>query len=138
MDSDEDGENERVISLTHLLFGNIDDDGQLENDFLDPESIRQLDQLRQLGIGTQLKELTDDVDSPDFEMGDYSTSENDEIPVKSPSAVDYSDITELADETENMVPDSTTKESPPHTAPVIKRNIYSEDNGCSEKLYLTQ
>ncbi|GFW17284.1 TBP-binding domain-containing protein [Trichonephila clavipes] len=123
MDSDEDGENERVISLTHLLFGNIDDDGQLENDFLDPESIRQLDQLRQLGIGTQLKELTDDVDSSDFDVGDYSASGNDEIPAKSPSAVDYSDITELADETENththMEPDSTT--SPP--APVIKRMI---------------
>ncbi|GFY78151.1 transcription initiation factor TFIID subunit 1 [Trichonephila inaurata madagascariensis] len=119
MDSDEDGENERVISLTHLLFGNIDDDGQLENDFLDPESIRQLDQLRQLGIGTQLKELTDDVDSPDFDMGDYNASGNDEIPAKSPSAVDYSDITELADEIEDMEPTDST--SPP--APFIKQEI---------------
>ncbi|GFS83966.1 TBP-binding domain-containing protein [Nephila pilipes] len=129
MDSDDEGDNERVISLTHLLFGNIDDDGHLENDFLDAESIRQLDQLRQLGIGTQLKEITDDVDSPDLDMGDYS--ENDEVPVKSPSAIDYSDISELAEETENILePDSTT--SPQE--PVIKRKVYSEDNGCSEKL----
>ncbi|GBN59852.1 hypothetical protein AVEN_111686-1 [Araneus ventricosus] len=100
MDSDEDGDNERVISLTHLLFGNIDDDGQLENDFLDPESIRHLDQLRQLGIGTQLKEITDDVDSPDLDQKDYNELE--ECTVKSPSAIDYSDITELADETDEM------------------------------------
>lgn len=39
MDSDEDGENDKAISLTHLLFGNIDDEGNLENDFLDPVSM---------------------------------------------------------------------------------------------------
>lgn len=36
MDSDEEGENDRDFSLTHLLFGNINSDGELENDFLDP------------------------------------------------------------------------------------------------------
>lgn len=38
MDSDDEGENDKSISLTHLLFGNIDDEGNLENDFLDPVS----------------------------------------------------------------------------------------------------
>ncbi|XP_055929152.1 transcription initiation factor TFIID subunit 1-like [Argiope bruennichi] len=124
MDSDEDGDNERVISLTHLLFGNIDDDGQLENDFLDPESIRHLDQLRQLGIGTQLKEITDDVDSSDLDQKDYNDHE--ECTVKSPSAVDYSDITELADEIDEMDVD---KASTPSVSIKIKeeRNENDED-----------
>ncbi|XP_054711819.1 transcription initiation factor TFIID subunit 1-like [Uloborus diversus] len=101
MDSDEEGDNDKVISLTHLLFGNIDDDGQLENDFLDPESIRQLHQLKQLGIGTQLKEIEDDSLCFDSSPGDSSRGDgNDECNIKSPSAVDYSDITELAEDTE--------------------------------------
>ncbi|XP_035205757.1 transcription initiation factor TFIID subunit 1-like isoform X1 [Stegodyphus dumicola] len=112
MDSDEEGDNERVISLTtRLLFGNIDDDGQLENDFLDPESIRHLHQLRQLGIGTQLKEITEDVDSPNCEFGEPEDASrgSDDCNVKSPSAVDYSDINELADDADpNAHPNETT------------------------------
>ncbi|GIX95371.1 transcription initiation factor TFIID subunit 1 [Caerostris extrusa] len=110
MDSDEDGDNDRVMSLTHVLFGNIDDDGQLENDFLEPESVPHLDQLRQLGIGTQLKEIiTDDVDSNDFDQKEYNGS--DEFIGKSPSAVDYYDITEFVDEAEEMNADGSATSS---------------------------
>ncbi|XP_067134209.1 transcription initiation factor TFIID subunit 1 isoform X1 [Centruroides vittatus] len=111
MDSDEEGDNDR-LTLTGFLFGNIDESGQLENDVLDPESKRNLHQLRQLGgigdIGTLLKEISEDIENESdhgrdhLEDNDSQNSQNEEWGEKSPSAVDYSDITELAEETEDQ------------------------------------
>lgn len=108
MDSDDEGDNER-LALTGFLFGNIDKSGQLENDVLDPESKRNLHQLRQLGgIGPLLKEISEDIENESdhgrdhLEDNDSQHSQNEEWGEKSPSAVDYSDINELAEETEDQ------------------------------------
>lgn len=105
MDSDDEGDNER-LALTGFLFGNIDKSGQLENDVLDPESKRNLHQLRQLGgIGPLLKEISEDIENESDHGRDHledNDSQNEEWGEKSPSAVDYSDINELAEETEDQ------------------------------------
>lgn len=100
MDSDDESENER-LSLAGFLFGNIDESGKLENDFLDQESKRSLHQLTHFGIGSFLKELTEDnQDSQDSVGGDDDDQNSqDGFTCKSPTAVDYSDISELAEDT---------------------------------------
>ncbi|KAH3835031.1 hypothetical protein DPMN_108369 [Dreissena polymorpha] len=66
-------------SLTGFLFGNIDEKGELEGDFLDDES-------KPLGVGS----LDDPVADNQAESSDYDE--------KSAEAVDFSDITEVAAE----------------------------------------
>ncbi|GFS23995.1 transcription initiation factor TFIID subunit 1 [Elysia marginata] len=83
------------FSLTGFLFGNIDEKGQLEEDFLDEESKKHLSSLTQLGIGSMVKEITEDA-GPKSEMSET----NIDYESKSPTAVDFSDITETADEEE--------------------------------------
>ncbi|KAF4520213.1 hypothetical protein B566_EDAN003926 [Ephemera danica] len=108
------------LQLASFLFGNVDEKGQLEDDVLDPESKRQLSSLIKLGFGSLLQEVIGDEDQqrssskvtirsdssgdereekPE-QKGSENNSETDEgdYTVKSPSAVDYSDITELADD----------------------------------------
>ncbi|EEC16643.1 transcription initiation factor tfii-D, putative, partial [Ixodes scapularis] len=75
MDSDEDGEPDLV--LTGFLFGNIDKHGRLENDFLDPESKRNLHQLNHLGIGRMWEEITGDAEA-DSQDGDSAGGGQDE------------------------------------------------------------
>ncbi|XP_013793174.1 transcription initiation factor TFIID subunit 1-like, partial [Limulus polyphemus] len=82
MDSDEEGENE-PLSLTGFLFGNIDESGQLENDFLDMDSKRNLHQLNNFGIDSLLKEITEDIDastqdSQDSEGVETQSSQSDD------------------------------------------------------------
>lgn len=92
--------------LTGFLFGNIDEHGRLENDFLDPESKRNLHQLNHLGIGSMWKEITDDVEADDSNDADHSPRGGDEESAQSdeeytkklPSSVDYFDFEELADD----------------------------------------
>ncbi|XP_037506930.1 transcription initiation factor TFIID subunit 1 isoform X4 [Rhipicephalus sanguineus] len=104
MDSDEDGEPDMV--LTGFLFGNIDEHGRLENDFLDPESKRNLHQLNHLGIGSMWKEITEDAEADNSQDGhddndgenEKSTQNDEEFSEKLPSSVDYFDFEELADD----------------------------------------
>lgn len=114
MGDSEDEESSAKFQLTSFLFGNIDESGELENDVLDNESKRHLSSLGRLGLGGLLNELIDGEvvasrsrgDSGSDDGGDpKSVSENrisdydcTNYDVKSPSAVDYSDISELAEE----------------------------------------
>ncbi|KAL3192254.1 hypothetical protein MRX96_059229 [Rhipicephalus microplus] len=92
--------------LTGFLFGNIDEHGRLENDFLDPESKRNLHQLNHLGIGSMWKEITEGAEADNSQDGrdeneeekEKSAQTNEEYSEKLPSSVDYFDFEELADD----------------------------------------
>ncbi|CAL1535229.1 unnamed protein product [Lymnaea stagnalis] len=87
-----------MSSLTGFLFGNIDEKGKLEEDFLDEDSKRQLGSLSQLGIGAMVQEIACDANG---EIGHSSLEED--YDNKSPTAIDFSDITEAADEDDDDV-----------------------------------
>lgn len=116
-DSDDPNDQNRSgMDLTGFLFGNIDESGQLEDDeLLDGDSKRMLSSLNRLGLGSMLSEVLDqeeptkeDVENGKpfsfnvdwyslyseiliiFKFTDYSE--------KSPSAVDFFDIDDVADE----------------------------------------
>ncbi|XP_045464560.1 transcription initiation factor TFIID subunit 1 isoform X2 [Harmonia axyridis] len=99
-DSDED--NNDSINLTGFLFGNIDESGHLESDILDSESQKYLSSLGKLGLGSFLKEVFNENDAStqedSFEPNNINAYDEES---KSPSAVDFSDINELAEEFEN-------------------------------------
>lgn len=44
-DNDSDNEDQGGINLTGFLFGNVDEKGELENDFFDDEAKKQLSSL---------------------------------------------------------------------------------------------
>ncbi|CAH0723368.1 unnamed protein product, partial [Brenthis ino] len=95
-DSDDPNDQSRSgMDLTGFLFGNIDETGQLEDDeLLDGDSKRMLSSLNRLGLGSMLSEVLDQEEpiKEDVE-NDYSE--------KSPSAVDFFDIDDVADEEKN-------------------------------------
>ncbi|CAG02923.1 unnamed protein product, partial [Tetraodon nigroviridis] len=96
-DSDSDEDQDRPFSLAGFLFGNINEDGQLEDDsVLDNESKKHLAGLGSLGLGSLITEITaNEEDSRD----DSKNSGNDNSWVKSTEdAVDYSDISEVAED----------------------------------------
>lgn len=89
-----------VPTLTGFLFGNIDEKGELEEDFLDEESKKHLSSLNTLGIGSLVKEITEDfVDT--VETADASVDNSQDYEQKAFDAVDFSDISEVADEDED-------------------------------------
>uniref|UniRef100_A0AAY4EQK9 Transcription initiation factor TFIID subunit n=1 Tax=Denticeps clupeoides TaxID=299321 RepID=A0AAY4EQK9_9TELE len=84
-DSDSDEDQDRPFSLTGFLFGNINEDGQLEDDtVLDTESKKHLAGLGSLGLGTLITEIT--------------ANEDDGWVKSTDDAVDYSDINEVAED----------------------------------------
>ncbi|KAI0232494.1 Transcription initiation factor TFIID subunit 1 [Lamellibrachia satsuma] len=93
-----------TVSLTGFIFGNINEKGELVDDVLDEESKRHLNGLSALGIGSMVKEITGDVargGSDGDDVDEDMLSDNDEaVDVKLATAIDYSDITEVADEDE--------------------------------------
>ncbi|CAH1267254.1 TAF1 [Branchiostoma lanceolatum] len=101
MDSGDEDDREPPLSLTGFLFGNIDQKGQLEDDdVLDQESKRHLNQLNSLGgFGSLVQEITADTDNYGDDEQDSQTSSSGWV-LNSPSAVDYSDINEAVDEQE--------------------------------------
>ncbi|XP_033742474.1 transcription initiation factor TFIID subunit 1-like [Pecten maximus] len=96
-DHDHDGESTGAVSsLTGFLFGNIDKKGDLEEDFLDEESKRHLGSLSALGgIGTMVREITEEQGADEGGDQDESSLNYEK---KVAGAVDYSDITEMADD----------------------------------------
>ncbi|XP_043674036.1 transcription initiation factor TFIID subunit 1 isoform X1 [Vespula pensylvanica] len=120
-DSEEENDKDYALgNMTGFLFGNIDDNGQLEDDILDPEAKQHLASLGRLGLNSFIKEMMpnencNDENSMELdnskEETSLSASEKDvDCFVKSPSALDFSDINELADDiTEdsgsNSIPD---------------------------------
>uniref|UniRef100_A0A146L8G5 Transcription initiation factor TFIID subunit 1 n=5 Tax=Lygus hesperus TaxID=30085 RepID=A0A146L8G5_LYGHE len=98
-DSDDEGDK---FQLTGFLFGNIDEQGQLEDDdLLDSESKRHLASLCRLGLGSILDELVGEEEAtPMTQDSGYGGSQDvrEDFNKKDQYAVDYSDIDELADE----------------------------------------
>ncbi|XP_041978087.1 transcription initiation factor TFIID subunit 1 isoform X2 [Aricia agestis] len=92
-DSDDPSDQGRSgLDLTGFLFGNIDESGQLEDDgLLDGDSKRMLSSLSRLGLGSMLSEVLEEQEpNNDDEDKDYNE--------KSPSAVDFFDTEEVAEE----------------------------------------
>uniref|UniRef100_UPI00358DE281 transcription initiation factor TFIID subunit 1-like isoform X2 n=1 Tax=Myxine glutinosa TaxID=7769 RepID=UPI00358DE281 len=127
--SDSEGEGEGAesgcpFSLTAFLFGNVGEDGELEDDsVLDTECRKHLSELGALGLGSLIKEITAaESDSLVTEDGDTKTEEKEDHEhgcekrdametneesagqdsdgwvQSSPSAVDYSDISEVVED----------------------------------------
>ncbi|XP_062392814.1 transcription initiation factor TFIID subunit 1 isoform X3 [Sardina pilchardus] len=99
-DSDSDEEQDRPFSLTGFLFGNINEDGQLEGDsVLDTESKKHLAGLGSLGLGSLITEITASEEDEDREDEKDQAGTDSEGWVKSTEdAVDYSDISEVAED----------------------------------------
>lgn len=143
-DEDNDRDNGPGMSLAGFMFGNIDENGWLEDDILDSGAKKHLSSLCQLGLGSILNEMIsddneknktikdknnekkkdaeeddddydEDDDDGDCDGGgedeekkkennvDSKSDEKDETDYvsKSPSAQDFSDINELADDCVN-------------------------------------
>lgn len=83
-DSDEEEANEggaaisQTLSLTSFLFGNIDAHGQLEGDVFDGECKRQLASLSRLGLGSLLRQVTDDGEEDDDDDEDEDEQGDDD------------------------------------------------------------
>ena len=114
-DSDEENDKdyEQGLNMTGFLFGNVDENGQLENDILDPTAKRHLASLGQLGLNSLLREMIADDDDGKLSDKEADTEDNDDVKkennfrdakdevdymAKSPTAEDFSDITELAED----------------------------------------
>lgn len=122
-DSDEDNEREyeSEMNLAGFMFGNIDENGQLEDDILDSNAKEHLSSLYHLGLGSLLQEMIaqDAVEKKELKDPDANIKkepeenlplENGEIEkdvkeeydvdyvVKDPNALDFSDINELAED----------------------------------------
>ncbi|KAL4230237.1 Transcription initiation factor TFIID subunit 1 [Mactra antiquata] len=100
-DGETSGHDSAVNSLTGFLFGNIDEKGELEEDFLDEESKKHLGSLSSLGIGSLVREITDDTYQNE-ELSDLSSSSTD-YDRKASDAVDFSDINEMVDDEEDKL-----------------------------------
>ncbi|XP_023247191.1 transcription initiation factor TFIID subunit 1 [Copidosoma floridanum] len=134
-DDDNDCEYENEMSLAGFMFGNIDENGQLEDDILDPGAKRHLSSLCQLGLGSMLHDIIseetgskkkkrenneddkkeDEQDEEEennikkpVENGDNPEEDNTDYVSKSPTAQDFSDINELADDCHEDVSDNTS------------------------------
>lgn len=86
------------INLTSILFGNIDNNGELVDDILDEESRKHLGVLSKFGLNSILNEVIEK-ENPTQTNLDAEDEELDKE-VKNSIAVDYSDFNELADETD--------------------------------------
>uniref|UniRef100_A0A8C2G6G6 Transcription initiation factor TFIID subunit n=1 Tax=Cyprinus carpio TaxID=7962 RepID=A0A8C2G6G6_CYPCA len=92
-DSDSDEDQDRPFQLTGFLFGNINENGQLEDDsVLDVESKKHLAGLGSLGLGSLITEITASEDDTDEQEQDQRWVRSTE------DAVDYSDISEVAED----------------------------------------
>uniref|UniRef100_A0A1A8AD51 Transcription initiation factor TFIID subunit n=1 Tax=Nothobranchius furzeri TaxID=105023 RepID=A0A1A8AD51_NOTFU len=98
-DSDSDEDQDRPFSLTGFLFGNINEDGQLEGDsVLDNESKKHLAGLGSLGLGSLITEITANEDEGKEEHRDPGSVDSEGWVKSTDDAVDYSDISEVAED----------------------------------------
>lgn len=108
-DSEEENDKDLMsgINMTGFLFGNIDDNGQLEDDILDPEAKQHLASLNRLGLSSFIQEMmfNDNAIEGQKESNDKSKEVSEQVDEKeinyiekSPNALDFSDINELADD----------------------------------------
>lgn len=88
------------FDLTSFMFGNIDESGQLENDdLLDKDTKKYLSSLSKLGFSSIVSEVIDSSELRGIENGHEDSST---VADKSPTAQDFFDIDELADETTSI------------------------------------
>lgn len=116
-DSDEESDKDLMsgINMTGFLFGNIDENGQLEDDILDPEAKQHLASLSRLGLNSFIREMMSNEtanEERDYESENKHDDEHETVNErdinyieKSPNAFDFSDINELA---EDLNEDSST------------------------------
>ncbi|XP_047235419.1 transcription initiation factor TFIID subunit 1 isoform X5 [Girardinichthys multiradiatus] len=98
-DSDSDEDQDRPFSLTGFLFGNINEDGQLEGDsVLDNESKKHLAGLGTLGLGSLITEITANENEDKEENRDPVNVDSEGWVKSTEDAVDYSDISEVAED----------------------------------------
>ncbi|XP_077597107.1 transcription initiation factor TFIID subunit 1 isoform X3 [Stigmatopora nigra] len=98
-DSDSDEDQDRPFSITGFLFGNINEDGQLEGDsVLDNESKKHLAGLGNLGLGSLITEITANEDEEQEEKNAAPIVDADGWVKSTDDAVDYSDISEVAED----------------------------------------
>ena len=74
--SQKDSDKTPKISLTNFLFGNVNKKGQLETDFLDEETKRNLASLETLGVSGRI--LSEIVTKEDVTKSDESDQKDDE------------------------------------------------------------
>lgn len=98
-------DNDQLFNLTSLLFGNIDENGRLEDDILDEDCKKHLNSLGKLGLQPILNEIIGIENIKNEDNIDANCDKNDNFlnDVKSPSAQDYSEENELATEEINVV-----------------------------------
>lgn len=98
-DSDSDEDQDRPFQLTGFLFGNINEDGQLEDDsVLDTESKKHLAGLGSLGLGALITEITASEEDTSSQDRDQGNTDADGWVKSTDDAVDYSDISEVAED----------------------------------------
>lgn len=105
------------FGLMPFLFGNIDDEGQLEDDILDEDCKKHLNSLCKFGLSSLLTEV---IGNEHMKLEENTVIEEDPLStadVKSPSAEDYWEEQELFDES-SVVEDSCKIESKIETSTV--------------------
>ncbi|KAJ4929698.1 hypothetical protein JOQ06_018720 [Pogonophryne albipinna] len=101
-DSDSDEDQDRPFSITGFLFGNINEDGQLEDDsVLDDESKKHLAGLGSLGLSSLITEITANEEDDQDNSRDSTNVDADGWVKSTDDAVDYSDISEVAEDETN-------------------------------------
>ncbi|KAG8039641.1 hypothetical protein G9C98_000370 [Cotesia typhae] len=145
-DDDNNPDQEQGINMTGFLFGNIDENGQLENDILDDDAKQHLASLSRLGLSSLLQEMisADEIEEK-FEVNNENgqnpvengfnsagcsllSDDDTDYDVKSPAALDFSDINELADDINEII-DSEVKPK------IEKENVdYDADDEGVNKL----
>uniref|UniRef100_A0A8C4SRR4 Transcription initiation factor TFIID subunit 1 n=1 Tax=Erpetoichthys calabaricus TaxID=27687 RepID=A0A8C4SRR4_ERPCA len=129
-DSESDEDQDRPFSLTGFLFGNINEDGQLEDDsVLDTESKKHLAGLGSLGLGNLITEITANEDEQCEDDRDSASTDAEGWVKSTDDAVDYSDISEVAeDETRKY------RQAMSHLQPIKKTDDEDDYDADSEDI----
>jgi len=100
-DSEEEHEDELHTSkhLANFLFGNIDNEGELDDDIFDDETKRSLASLCQMGLGSQMMELMPSKEQNAEE--EEKNGESDEKETKSENDCEMKDADQEQDESES-------------------------------------
>lgn len=132
MDNDSNDENDLGVDLTGFLFGNIDSQGQLEDDIFDSTTKRQLNSLAQFGLGSMIRDVVP-IGEEKGDDGDYDSDNSDSG--KAADAIDYSDINELAEEASpgEATSDNGTEVDIEAILPAATLSLDTTNNGAVKK-----
>ncbi|KAJ1525331.1 hypothetical protein ONE63_010152 [Megalurothrips usitatus] len=157
--------------LVGALFGNIDESGELEDGIFSNDEKQHLASLSQLCLQSQLTGLMEDDDSPHHKPDDCNNSKHDrsdadsddsdlhsperinsrrrssaqdstDYNVKSPSALDFSDMNEVADEENVAVNGDATVVMPSNGSDILSemsvQNVGQEESNHNLQLEPTE